>query len=283
MQLKVRQASDWNCFAESQGATAINGPAICILNLPCTVYDSKRWGICRRSGWLSDSMTQWFQRTQNLTKWSRGKGMEPPIGNLYILFSLGLLPAAVPSFVTGQPWIRSWDYKLLINGSTEKVLSAKGGSFCIVALVSHRRVGSTKDRLRRDQPAVLPPHTLFSATCNERSEPLACWGISTTSGWTTHTNKWAPRSFFIITQISSLPNTQPTTCSSTYKWIASFRITHFHYFPSRYRRVSGGFGVRRGFEKTKNASCNFTLVQNVMMLFSFFKKNVSDKSAAISH
>lgn len=72
-------------------------------------------------------MTQWFARTQKPTSWSRGKGIEPPIANLYILFSSRLLPAAVRSFVTGQPWIRSWDYKLLINGSTEKVLSAKGG------------------------------------------------------------------------------------------------------------------------------------------------------------
>lgn len=83
---------------------------------------------------LADSVTQWFQGTEkprftlarDSDKLELGKGIEPPIANLYILFYSRLLPAAGPSFVTGQPWIRNWDYELLINGSTENVLPAMG-------------------------------------------------------------------------------------------------------------------------------------------------------------
>lgn len=49
-----------------------------------------------------DSKTR-FTLARDSDKLELGKGVEPPIANLYILFSSRLLPAAVPSFVTGQP------------------------------------------------------------------------------------------------------------------------------------------------------------------------------------
>lgn len=164
---------------------------------------------------LADSVTRWFQGTEesrftlarDSDKLELGKGIEPPIANLYILFYSRLLPAAGPSFVTGQPWIRNWDYELLINGSTENVLPAMGvgGDSSALWPSSHagvleaqKAVWGENNRLR-----FLPTHSSVQHVMKDQSlwpagglaQPLAEPHIQTNE----------LRGFFIKTQISSLP------------------------------------------------------------------------------
>lgn len=164
---------------------------------------------------LADSVTQWFQGTEkprftlarDSDKLELGKGIEPPIANLYILFSSRFLPAAVPSFVTGQPWIRNWDYELLINGSTENVLPAMGAGGIVLrcgprltqACWKHKRLSEERTTGCVSSPThssvqhVMKDQSLWPA--GGLAQPLAEPHIQTNE----------LRGFFIKTQISSLP------------------------------------------------------------------------------
>lgn len=109
--------------------------------------------------------------------------------SLHLVFPL-LLPAAVLSFVTHQPWIRNTDYMLAINETMENISYTiwAGSALCSFSYIPQRNVQSTKGFLGggREQATVLPPHRLFDTMCNGRSESVAYWGITATSGWTTH-------------------------------------------------------------------------------------------------
>lgn len=74
---------------------------------------------------------------------------------------------------------------LVINETMENIsyTMPDSSALCSFSYTPQRRVQSTKGCLGgEEQATVFPPHRLLNAMCNGRSESVAYWGITETSG-----------------------------------------------------------------------------------------------------